>query len=90
MDSRARASAERQLSIYKLIEDAMSRRDEVFHIVDSSQDCEEARRRIRELFGVGEPDISRAVLDLTVSRWTRVERQQIADKAQDLRRMLNA
>ena len=67
----------------------MARRDEVFEIVDSSDDADEAKERIRQLFGVSDRNISGAVLDLQVSRWTRSDRQRIAEEAEEVRRELS-
>lgn len=89
MDSRQRARAESQLQVLDLLEAAMGRRDEVFEIVDSSEDDDEARERIRELFGVRQPHIAQSVLDLPVSQWSRSGRQRIAQQAEELRRELN-
>jgi DNA gyrase/topoisomerase IV subunit A len=89
VDSRERDVAEDRLRILELVEAAMSRRDEVFEIVDSSEDEDEAQERIRELFGVEDPHISRAVLDMQVLRWTRSKRRRVADDAADIRRRLN-
>ena len=89
MDSEQRAMAEARLRILELLEAAMKRRDEVFEIVDSSGDAEEAQERIRQLFGVRDPRISQAVLDLQVSRWTRSGRQQMAERVDELRRELS-
>ena len=89
VDRRGRAAAERQLELYELLVAAMDRRDEVFDIVDSSEDENEAQERIRALFEVRDPHISRAVLDMQVSRWTRADRRRIADDAAHLRRLLD-
>jgi DNA gyrase/topoisomerase IV subunit A len=50
MASARRAQAEARLRILELLEAAMARRDEVFEIVDSSEDADEAQERIRQLF----------------------------------------
>ena len=55
MDSEARAHAEHELRIRELMASAMERRDEVFEIVASSEDPDEAQDRIRVLFGVRTP-----------------------------------
>ena len=89
MDSREQAMAEDRLRVLELLEAAMERRDEVFGIVDSSEDADDALERIRELFGVRDPHISQAVLDVQVSLWTRSGRKRIADQAEELRRLLN-
>lgn len=89
MDSHQRAKAEGQLHILELIEAALDRRSEVFEIVASSEDDDEAQERIRVLFAVSDPHISRAVLDMQVSRWTRSGRKEIADRVEEFRRLLN-
>jgi DNA gyrase/topoisomerase IV subunit A len=89
MDHRERGRSEERLLVLELLEAAMERRDEVFAIVDSSEDADEAQQRIRETFGVRDPHISRAVLDMQVSRWTRADRKRLADETHELRRRLN-
>jgi DNA gyrase/topoisomerase IV subunit A len=66
----------------------MERRDEVSAMVDSSEDADEAQERVRQAFGVHDRHISRAVLDMEVSRWTRAERQRLADETRELRRLI--
>ena len=88
MDSEERAHAEQQLRILELMSSAMERRDEVFEIVASSEDPDEAQERIRVLFGVRDPHISQVVLDSQMSRWTRSWRKRSADRAEELHRLL--
>ena len=88
MDRQERARAEDRLRLVELVEAALGRRAEIFEIVDSSEDVEQASQRIRELFGVQEPDLSRAILDLRVSGWTRSERRMLSEQAEELRRLL--
>ena len=88
MDSEERAHAEQQLRILELMASAMERRDEVFEIVASSEDPDEAQDRIRVLFGVRDPHISQVVLDSQMSRWTRSWRKRNADRVEELRRLL--
>jgi DNA gyrase/topoisomerase IV subunit A len=47
MESTDRARAEERLRVLELLETAMERRDEVFAIVDSSDDTDEAEERLR-------------------------------------------
>lgn len=89
MDSRDRDLVARDLRVLELLEAALERREEVIAIVDSSEDSDEAQERIRELLGVQEPHISRAVLDMQVSRWTRSGRKAVSDRVEELRRLLN-
>ena len=90
MDTDERARATQRLVVLELLEAAIARRDDVLAIVDSSEDSDEAEERIRQAFGVQAPNISRAVLDMQVSRWTRVERKRIADEASELRQLLRS
>lgn len=66
---------------------AMDRRDEVFQMVEDSEDRDEAIRRVGQLLGVGELG-SRAVLDLQARRFTREQRQAIASRAEELKSKL--
>jgi len=61
----------------------MDRRDEVFQIIEDSEDEDEARRRVGELLDVEEPG-SRAVLDLQARSFTRARRRDIAAHAEEL------
>jgi DNA gyrase/topoisomerase IV subunit A len=88
VDPDERADAERRLPILELIEQAMRRRAEVFEMVDSSADREEAESRIREAFEVTDPHITQAVLEMQIWRWTRQERERVALEAQRLRDLL--
>ena len=66
---------------------AMGRRDEVFQMIEDSEDEDEARRRVGQLLGVGELG-GRVVLDMQARRLTRVQRQRLASRAEELRSML--
>ena len=81
--------AEEELRVLGLLAAAMERRDEVFEIVGSSEDADEAQARIRVAFGVQDAHISQVVLDSQLSRWTRIGRQRIADRVEELGRLLN-
>ena len=76
-----------ELMIVDALEQAMNRRDEVFQIIEDSEDVDEARRRVGQLLGVGELG-SRAVLDLQARRLTRDQRQALASRAEELRSKL--
>lgn len=76
-----------QLMILEALVQAMDRRDEVFQVIDDSEDVDEAIRRVGQLLGVGALG-SRAVLDLQVRRFTRDQRQAIASHAEELRSRL--
>ena len=66
---------------------AMDRRDEVFQMIEDSENVDEARHGVGQLLGVGELG-SRAVLDLQVRRLTRDQRQRLASRAAELRSQL--
>lgn len=66
---------------------AMDRRDEVFQILEDSEDVDEARRRVGQLLGVGELG-SRVVLDLQARRFVRDQRRALASRAEELRSKL--
>ncbi|WP_090950652.1 DNA gyrase subunit A [Arthrobacter sp. ov118] len=76
-----------ELMILEALVQAMDRRDEVFQVIDDSEDVDEAIRRVGQLLGVGEL-ASRFVLDLQVRRFTRDQRQAIASRAEELRSRL--
>ncbi|MGO4191453.1 DNA gyrase subunit A [Arthrobacter sp. YAF17] len=76
-----------ELMVFEAMEQAMGRRDEVFQVIDDSEDADEAIRRVGQLLGVGELG-SRVVLDLQVRRFTRDQRQAIASHAEELRSKL--
>ncbi len=78
---------EQQLIIVEALVQAMDRRDEVFQVIDDSEDMDEAIRRVGQLLGVGEHG-SRAVLDLQARRFTRDQRQALASHAEELRSRL--
>ena len=62
---------------------AMDRRDDVFQMIEDSEDSDVAIRRVGQLLGVGELG-SRAVLDLQARRFTRDQRQALASRAEEL------
>jgi DNA gyrase/topoisomerase IV subunit A len=76
-----------ELMILDALVKAMDRRDEVFQMIEDSEDRDEAMRRVGQLLGVGELG-SRAVLDLQARRFTRDQRQAIASRAEELRSKL--
>jgi DNA gyrase/topoisomerase IV subunit A len=90
MDTGERSRAEERLVVLELLEAAMARRDDVLAIVDTSEDTDEAQERLRQTFGVQDPHISRAVLDMQVSRWTRADRKRLANETSELRRLLRS
>jgi DNA gyrase/topoisomerase IV subunit A len=76
-----------ELMILEALVRAMDRRDEVFQVIDDSEDVDEAIRRVGQLLGVGALG-SRVVLDLQVRRFTRDQRQAIVSRAEELRSRL--
>ncbi|MFF2297584.1 DNA gyrase subunit A [Arthrobacter sp. NPDC058127] len=76
-----------ELMILEALEQAMDRRDEVFQVIDDSEDVDEAIRRVGQLLGVGAVG-SRVVLDMQAKRFTRDQRQAIASRAEELRSRL--
>ncbi|APX03940.1 DNA gyrase subunit A [Arthrobacter sp. QXT-31] len=82
---------ERRIRDHLMIVDALvravNRRDEVFQVIEDSEDVDEARRRVGQLLGVGELG-SRAVLDMQARRFTRDHRQLLAAEAEQLRSRL--
>ncbi|XAS67503.1 DNA gyrase subunit A [Micrococcaceae bacterium Sec5.7] len=76
-----------QLMVVDALVQAIDRRDEVFHMIEDSEDVDEAIRRVGQLLGLGELG-SRAVLDLQVRRFTRDQRQAVASHAEELRSKL--
>ena len=87
MDEHDRQMREQQLMIVEALVQAMDRRDEVFQVIEDSEDLDEAIRRVGQLLGVGEVP-SRAVLDMQARRFTRDQRQAIASRAEELRSKL--
>jgi hypothetical protein len=76
-----------ELAILEALVQAIDRRDDVFQLVDDSENVDEAIRRVGQLLGVGAVS-SRAVLDLQVRRFTRDQRRAMASRARELRSML--
>ncbi|MGO4860169.1 DNA gyrase subunit A [Arthrobacter sp. 2MCAF14] len=76
-----------QLMLHEALVRAMDRRDEVFQVIEDSEDVDEAIRRVGQLLGVGELG-SRAVLNLQARRFTRDQREAIASYAEELRSRL--
>lgn len=73
--------------LHEALVKAMDRRDEVFQVVEDSENLDEAIQRVGQLLGLGELG-SRVVLDMQVRRFTRDERQAIASYAEELRSRL--
>lgn len=73
--------------LHEALVKAMDRRDEVFQVVEDSENLDEAIQRVGQLLGLGELG-SRVVLDMQVRRFTRDQRQAIASYAEELRSRL--
>ncbi len=73
--------------IVEALEQAVDRRDEVFQVIEDSEDADEAIRSVGQLLGVGVHG-SRAVLDMQARRFTRDQRQAIVSRAEELRSRL--
>jgi len=73
--------------ILEALEQAMDRRDEVFQVIEDSEDVDEAIRRVGQLLGVGALG-SRVVLDMQARRFTRDQRQALVSRAEELRSRL--
>ena len=86
MDEEER-QARQELMILDAVFQAMDRRDEVFRVVEDSEDEDEARRRVGQLLGVGELGV-RFVLDLQVKGLTRGRRRRLGSRASELRSKL--
>jgi DNA gyrase/topoisomerase IV subunit A len=76
--------AREQLMVLKAVLNAMDRREEVFQVIEDSEDMDEAIRRVGELLGVGEIR-SRAVLDMQARRFTRDHRRRLEAEVEELR-----
>lgn len=76
-----------QLMVHEALMQAMDRRDEVFQVIEDSEDVDEAIRRVGQLLGLGELG-SRVVLDMQARRFTRGQRRAIASYAEELRSRL--
>ncbi|MDQ0664520.1 DNA gyrase/topoisomerase IV subunit A [Arthrobacter ulcerisalmonis] len=76
-----------ELATLEALLQALERRDEVFQVVDDSENVDEAIRRVGELLGIGAV-ASRAVIDLQVRRFTLSQRRTMASRAGELRSML--
>lgn len=89
MNAEQRRRAEDTLRIVGAIVKAMDRREEVFHVVEDSEDPDEAIRRLMELLELDEMSC-RAILDTQVSRFTREQRRALAAQAEDIRSSLSS
>lgn len=77
-----------ELAILEALVTAIDRRDEVFQVVDDSDNSEEAIRRVGQLLDVGST-ASRFVLDMQLRRFTRDQRQALATRMDELKSALS-
>jgi DNA gyrase/topoisomerase IV subunit A len=89
MNAEQRRRVEDTLRVVDALVKAADRREEVFHVVEDSEDFDEARRRLMELFELDELSC-RAILDMQVRGFTRERRRLIAAHAEELRSSLSA
>lgn len=90
MDEREERAARESLNIYEVLLAAHARRHEVFDVVCTAADQEEAERRLRVLLSIpeGVPG-AQPIMDMAMSKWTLDSRELIADQAQHLRSLLS-
>ena len=90
MDEREARAARDSLSIYEVLVAAHARRHEVFDVVCTSANQEEAERRLRVLLDIPEglPG-AQPIMDMAMSRWTEESRDFIAGQAELLRRLVS-
>jgi DNA gyrase/topoisomerase IV subunit A len=89
MDAEQRRHVEDTLRVVDALVKAADRREEVFHVVEDSEDVDEARRRLMELLELDELSC-RAILDMQVRGFTRERRRLIAAHAEELRSSLSS
>jgi DNA gyrase/topoisomerase IV subunit A len=89
MDAEQRRHAEYNLGIRDGLVKAMDRRKDVFQVVEDSEDPDEAIRRLMELLELDEMSCW-VILDTQLRRFTREQRQAIADQAEELRSILSS
>lgn len=75
------------MMLHEALVKALDRRDEVFKVIEDSENLEEAIQRVGQLLGLGELG-SRVVLDMQARRFTRDQRQAIVSYAEELRSRL--
>ena len=89
MNAEQRKHAEDTLRLVDGLVKAMGRREDVFQVVEDSEDRDEALRRLMELLELDELSC-RAILDLQVKGFTRERRRVIAAHAEELRSSLSS
>lgn len=89
MNAEQRRRAEDTLRVVDALVKAADRRQEVFHVVEDSEDVDEAIRRLMELMELDEPSC-RVILDMQVRGFTRERRRLIAAHAEEIRSSLSS
>jgi DNA gyrase/topoisomerase IV subunit A len=79
--------AREQLMILECLLQAMDRREEVFRVIEDSEDMDEAMHRVGEVLGVGEIR-SQAVLSMQARRFTKDQRRRLEAEVEELRSKL--
>ena len=90
MDEREAKAARDSLSIYEVLVAAHARRHEVFDVVCTSANQEEAERRLRVLLDIPEgfPG-AQPIMDMTMSKWIHESRDFVAAQAEYLRSLVS-
>jgi len=89
MDAEQRRHVEDTLRLVDALVKAVDRREEVFYVVEDSEDQDEAIRRLMELLELDEMSC-RAVLDTQLRRFTHEQRRLIAAHAEEIRSSLSS
>ncbi|MDQ0210425.1 DNA gyrase subunit A [Arthrobacter sp. SRS-W-1-2016] len=89
MNAEQRRHAEDKLRLVDGLVKAMGRREDVFQVVEDSEDLDEAIRRLMELMELDELSC-RAILDMQVKGFTRERRRLIAAQAEEIRSNLSS
>lgn len=90
MDEHEERAARESLNVYEVVLAAHARRQEVFDVVCTSANQEEAERRLRDLLSVPErfPG-TQPIMDMAMSKWTKESRDFVVNQTEHLRRMLS-
>jgi DNA gyrase/topoisomerase IV subunit A len=88
MNAEQRRRAEDTLRVVDALVKAADRREEVFNVVEDSEDVDEAIRRLMELLELDEM-CCRVILDMQVKGFTRERRRLIAAHAEEIRSSLS-
>lgn len=89
MDAEQRRQTEYLLRLLDSLVKAVDRREDVFQVVDDSEDQDEAIRRLVELLELDEVSCQ-AILDMQLRRFTREQRRAIAAQAEEIRSSLSS